>query len=179
VLLSVTPTYSHGVLTFTDPANLSDNLTLRVAAGNVEYSTDGVNYTQSEPLTALQSITVQLGDGNDSLTVDPTLSDVLAPDNITLNDVGDIGQNTLASLAGAQDPANTWDLISPGAGTLDQNITFSGITNLVGGSGSDTFSVGAGLQNSQSDMTINGGLGLATLDYSEPRAHARARQHGR
>ncbi len=166
VLLSVTPTYSNGVLTFTDPANISDNLTLRVAAGNVDYSTDGVNYTQSEPLAVLQSITVQLGNGNDSLTVDPTLSDVLAPDNIALDDVGGAGQNTLASVAGAADPANTWDINSPGAGTLDQNITFSGMTNLLGGSGSDTFSLGAGMQNSQSAMAINGGLGLATLDYS-------------
>ena len=166
VLLAVTVSYSDGALAFTDPASLADNLTLRVDAGNVEYSTDGANYTQTQPISALSSITVQLGDGNDTLTVDPTLSGVLAPDNITISDLGGTGQNTLASLAGASDPANTWDLAFPGGGTLDGRISFLGVNALDGGDGTDSFVLGAAMRGSGSGMTINAGLGTATLDYS-------------
>ena len=165
VLLAITPSYSNGTLRFTDPANLSDNLTLEVSAGYLDYSADAVNYTQLESLSELNSIVVQLGDGGDTLSIDPTLSDVLASDKITINDVGGTGQNTLASLAGAADPANTWNLTAPGTGILDGQISFTKVDSDIGGDGTDTFVIGTGM-GSQSQVTIAGGGGAETLDYS-------------
>jgi hypothetical protein len=60
--------------------------------------------------------------------------------------------------------ANTWTLTGAGAGTLNGLVTFSGIANLTGGTGTDTFKfsgAGAGVSG-----TIAGGTGTNTLDYS-------------
>jgi hypothetical protein len=58
---------------------------------------------------------------------------------------------------------NTWVLTGPGSGTLDGIITYSGIANLTGGSGTDTFKFNAG---GSVTGTINGGGGSNALDYS-------------
>ncbi len=168
-LLSITPSFNSATrtLTFTDTANVNDNLTLAVNSGDIEYSTDGADYSPYASLTDLSTIVVHLGTGNDTLNIAPTLSDVLSTDNITVQDAGGTGQNTLASLAGAADPTQTWDLTSAGAGTLDGQVSFAGVTNLNGGYGTDNFVMGAGQQGSGSDMNISSGLGdNATLDYS-------------
>ena len=168
-LLSITPSYNPvtKTLTFTDPANLNDNLTLGVSSGDIEYSTDGVNFSQYVALTDLSAIVVHLGSGNDTLNIAPTLSDVLSTDNITVQDAGGTGQNTLASLASAADATQTWNLSGAGTGTLDGQVRFGGVANLVGGYGTDNFVLGAGMQGSGSDMTITAGVGdNATLDFS-------------
>ncbi len=168
-LLSITPSYNPTTktLTFTDPANLNDNLTLAVSSGDIEYSTDGVNFSPYAALTALSAIVVHLGNGNDTLNIAPTLSDVLSTDNITVQDAGGTGQNTLASLASAADATQTWNLTGAGTGTLDGQVRFGGVANLVGGSGTDNFVMGAGMQGSGSDTTITAGVGdNSTLDFS-------------
>ena len=63
---------------------------------------------------------------------------------------------------------NTWTLSGPKSGTLTDaalpaTVSFSGITNLTGGTGPDDFVIQTGASGFG---TANGGAGLNTLDYS-------------
>jgi hypothetical protein len=61
-----------------------------------------------------------------------------------------------------------WNLTSPNAGAFT-GMSWQGVENLVGGSGSDNFSFSIGVVNTG---TINGGTGFNTLNYSlEDAAH--------
>src|SRR5262249_25885917 len=75
----------------------------------------------------------------------------------SLNGAG--GSNTLQG----PDANNTWKITGTDAGTLDGNVSFVSMQNLVGGSASDVFQFYAGGQLSGS---IDGGDGIDTLDYS-------------
>jgi hypothetical protein len=77
-----------------------------------------------------------------------------------------------ASLQGPPNLANLWQITGPNSGTLDAgmsfqgaaiNISFQGITSLVGGGGNNTFQVATAGSLAGS---INGGGGITTLDYS-------------
>lgn len=70
------------------------------------------------------------------------------------------GENTLHG------PNSTvaWNLTGEGAGNLNSATTFSGMTNLEGGTGADTFVLPAG---ASVPGFVDGGLGYDTLDYSD------------
>jgi hypothetical protein len=53
-------------------------------------------------------------------------------------------------------------LTGPGGGNLNGNVNFTGIQNLVGGSGNDAFKI----QGGSVGGLLDGGLGINTLDYS-------------
>jgi hypothetical protein len=172
VLLSLTPSVNGTTLAFTDSGatGKSELLQLKVvtqgSSTELEYSTNGINFTDEGPLTALTAITVSLGAGNDTLRIDPSLSSLLNTDNIAVTFTGGSGTNTLTSLAGPTDSANVWSVTAPDTGTLDTKISFSGVANLIGGTGADSFALGTGMQGQNSSMTIDGGSGSDTLDYS-------------
>jgi len=63
------------------------------------------------------------------------------------------GSNTLA----ATDGVNAWSVSGANAGTLNASTAFSGIQNLAGGTGNDTFAI----QNLGTIASINGGAGAA------------------
>lgn len=100
----------------------------------------------------------------------PAIPDVIvSSDNSVYYDVNTIEgragqQNTVAV---AIDAATTWNLIAPYAGTITiqgySGITFSGINNLVGGAGEDTFIFSRAVAFGG---TIDGGDGVNALDYS-------------
>jgi hypothetical protein len=78
-----------------------------------------------------------------------------SPAEITIN--GNGGSDTLTG----PDSDTTWELTGPGAGSLG-DMSFSAISNLVGGAGVDSFLVGP----TGSIGTVNGGGGGDWLDYS-------------
>jgi hypothetical protein len=75
----------------------------------------------------------------------------------SLNGAG--GYNTLQG----PDASSTWKITGTDAGTLDGNVSFVSMQNLVGGSASDVFQFYTGGQLSG---MIDGGDGIDTLDYS-------------
>jgi hypothetical protein len=83
-------------------------------------------------------------------------------DTVTLN--GGSGANTLVG----SNTANTWSLAGINAGTLSGAaisgpVSFSGVQNLRGGSGIDTFVFGEAATVTD---TIDGGGGTNALDYT-------------
>ena len=68
------------------------------------------------------------------------------------------GVDTLAATNGT----NAWQITGANAGTLNTTTVFSGITNLTGGTGNDTFAFSTGSLSGN----IVGGGGTDTLDYS-------------
>jgi hypothetical protein len=72
------------------------------------------------------------------------------------------GTNTTDTLIATDGTSNTWALKGSNAGTVD-GVTFSGFSNLTGGSGNDTFTFAAGATVSG---VVDGRGGSNTLDYS-------------
>ena len=76
---------------------------------------------------------------------------------VTLTLEGGAGVNTLVG----PDVASTWNLTGSNSGTIGK-VSFSGFTNLTGGTAADTFKFASGGVSG----TIDGGGGVNTLDYS-------------
>jgi hypothetical protein len=73
-----------------------------------------------------------------------------------------VGNNSNTTLVG-QNAATTWNITGSNTGNVNGALQFSGVTNLIGGSGNDTFAFsGSGSLSG----TSNGGAALNTLDYS-------------
>jgi hypothetical protein len=101
------------------------------------------------------SMNVQIlgGTGSNTFTVQS------APPRVALSIDGGAGSNTLVG----PDAASVWQIAGNNAGALPGGVTFSSFQNLTGGSGNDTFQIGAmGLLSG----TINGGGGVNALDFS-------------
>jgi hypothetical protein len=121
-----------------------------LGAGNIVVTFNGVDQGTFN-IASGHLIHVQLGSGNDTLSLnDPTLPVI---------DTGGTGSNTL-DLSATTGP-NLWALTGAGAGTVAA-LTFTGMANLTGGAGNDTFAV----HNGDFITSINGGAGSNTLDYS-------------
>jgi len=101
----------------------------------------------------LHAVVIDAGSGNDTLAVAGS-----APTTPVIFNGGG-GTNTVVGPAAA----NTWKLAGTNTGTLG-GLTFISTQNLIGGSVSDTFLVA---KTGQFAGTINGGTGVATLDYSQ------------
>jgi Ca2+-binding RTX toxin-like protein len=101
----------------------------------------------------VESVVVQAGSGNDTITTSSTSGDALA----TVN--AGAGNDTFVGPSGA----NTWSLTGGNAGTLNGTVHFTATENLSGGSSADTFvlSVGQGVTG-----TINGQGGTDVLSYA-------------
>jgi hypothetical protein len=84
--------------------------------------------------------------------------DLNAVSSLTLK--GDGGSDSLTG----PNQNNTWDLTSSNAGTLDGTTSFTGIGNLIGGSGADDFVFTT--STASASGSINGGSGANTLDFS-------------
>src|SRR5262249_53200267 len=142
-----------------------DVMTLRAdPAHRLAYSVDGNPFStdlgggQQLALASPFAITVDMGAGDDRLEVDASLRGVLDSGGGTLNDAGGGGINTLS----AGDADSVWSIAGMNAGHVG-GIVFTGVQNLVGGQGQDTFVLAdqAGV-----DGTIDGGGGYNLLDYS-------------
>ena len=103
--------------------------------------------------TNVQAWTLNGLGGNDTLTIASTPSAV----PLTFNGGGDSGD----TLIGPSEDS-TWNITSASGGSLG-NLTWSGVANLTGGSGNNTFAFQSG--GSVSGV-IDGGEGTNTLDYS-------------
>jgi streptogramin lyase len=123
----------------------------------IRRSTSGYYILYSGPLKSLQ---LNAGSGNDTFNVR-----TLPPSSTTVTLDGGAGSNTLQG----PNQNNNWQITGANAGSLDSNIVFANIQNLVGGTANDTFAIrkspffrfGGKLTGS-----INGGGGTDTLDYS-------------
>ena len=163
-LLSITPRLVPGGVSFVGDG-ASDVLALRADPTNrLAYSVDGSPFStdlgggQQLSLASPFAIAVDLGAGDDRLEVDASLRAVLDSGGGTLNDEGGGGINTLS----AGDTDSVWSITGMNAGHVG-GIVFTGVQNLVGGQGQDTFVLAdqAGV-----DGTIDGGGGYNVLDYS-------------
>jgi hypothetical protein len=97
-------------------------------------------------------------DGNDTLTLDYSGGNPTASTGLTYD--GGPGSNTLLG----PNVSNSWDVSSTDTGTLNGNIVFKNVANIVGGSIGDTFLVEGGAQITGE---ITGGpTGFDTLDLS-------------
>jgi Ca2+-binding RTX toxin-like protein len=106
----------------------------------------------SGPMKMLQ---LKAGSGSDSFNVRTLPS---AGTTVTLD--GGSGSNTVQG----PDQTNVWQINGTNAGSLDTNIHFANVQNLIGGSGNDTFAFKTG---GSIAGTIDGGAGTNTLDYSQ------------
>ncbi len=169
VLLSITPTISGTTVTFSDNTP-GDQLTLGVNSGNLEYSTDGTNFstsfdsatgTQSALLSSLTSISVNLVGGQETVSLEDSLTTALLTGSTALFDTG-VASDTLAT-PGSND--HTWTLLDPISAQLDNNVHLSGIGNLTGGGGDDVFTFNP--FSAGSTYHLDGGSGgNNALDYS-------------
>jgi hypothetical protein len=82
-----------------------------------------------------------------------------APPGVSLSIDGAGGNNTLQG----PDGANVWSVTTANAGSLNGNVQFTSIQNLVGGASTDTFQFRTGGSLAGS---IDGGSGTNTLDYT-------------
>ncbi|NJN23914.1 MAG: DUF4347 domain-containing protein, partial [Acaryochloridaceae cyanobacterium RL_2_7] len=147
-VFAISPTLSSDSVSFTGDAT-DETLYLQINdTGLLAYSVDGANFstdlstesgTQTLASSDIAEINISLGAGNDTLSVDGSLTQAF---------------NTDTSLT-------TWKVTGLGEGTLDLGekeglISFSGIENLVGGDSEDNF-----LIESNGNLTgqIDGGDG--------------------
>jgi Ca2+-binding RTX toxin-like protein len=117
----------------------------------IQRSTSGYYILYSGPL---KSLLLKAGSGNDTFNVR-----TLPPASTTVTLDGGGGSNTLQG----PNQNNTWQITAPNAGSLDSNMQFANVQNLVGGTANDIFGFQTGGNLSG---TINGGGGNDTLDYS-------------
>jgi acrosin len=163
VLLSITAQVVAGVATFTGD-QAADTLYLRANASNqLEYSTDGVTYSNQLSGTIFtfaqrSQIAANLGGGDDTLALDTTLTGALKKFKATLAYDSGAGSNTLRG----SDGPNTWNITGVDSGNLG-TVSFTSVGNLSGGTGPDTFSLSG---NSGLTGSIDGGAGTDTLDWS-------------
>jgi hypothetical protein len=138
------------------------NLQTGTASGTGEVK-DVVNVTGSlfnDVLTGSDSGIVAGGGGGDTLSAggSGTHTFVLSAAQGAGTSISGDGSDTLVGA----DTASTWTLSGAGAGDVN-GATFSGIANLVGGKGNDTFAFKSG---GSVTGTLTGGGGTDTLDYS-------------
>lgn len=102
--------------------------------------------------TGLTRFTLKTGQGNDALSVASN-----SPAAVVFD--GGAGTNTLTG----PNSASTWTITGVNTGTLNGNLSFTNVANLVGGSADDVFCLQTGGSLAGS---INGGGGENWLDYS-------------
>jgi hypothetical protein len=146
-------------------SNKNDTVVIsRDSAGGTRVSLNGENAwfdpgTAGFQGTALNSITLNGLTGNDSITLDYSNGDPVPTGGLAIND----GAGNDLLTAGGK--ADIWDITGANSGTLNGNVTFSNIKNLIGGDVSDTFKFFSG--GSVSGNIVGGFAGTPeALDYS-------------
>ncbi|MHB8056610.1 MAG: filamentous hemagglutinin N-terminal domain-containing protein [Desulfuromonadaceae bacterium] len=129
----------------------SDTLTGMNSANTTGWSITGINAATLNSMNATGMDALVGGTGKDIFTLATGISTFSG--SIT----GGGGIDTLAATNGT----NSWQVTGPNIGTLNGTTIFSGITNLAGGSGSDTFRLGADVPAFSGSIT--GGSGIDTL----------------
>ena len=163
VMLSITAQVVAGVATFTGD-QAADTLylarTRRInsstarTASRTAISASGTIFKFAQH----SKVAANLGGGDDSLTLDTTLTGALKKFNATLTYDGGAGSNTLQG----SNSASTWNITAVDTGNLG-NVSFAAVGNLAGGTGQDTFSL---VNNAGVTGTIDGGAGSDTLTWS-------------
>ena len=171
VLLAITATLSGSAVTFTGTGD--NNLWLKDdGAGNLDFSTDGSTYsnhlsvspsgTQPILVSAISTISVNLGGNGSTLFLDDTITTDLLTDPATLTDTAT--SSDTFSLAGGSNN-HTWTLFGSNDARLDSNIYINGAGFLVGSGGDNVFDFNPSA--SGDTIQINGGSGGKNrLDYS-------------
>src|SRR5262249_48914037 len=117
---------------------------------------DGALLT-SVPKAQVTALAIELGDGNDRLTISAANGDPVPTGGIVYT--GGNGSNTLVGPS----TTNNWILTGANAGGLNPKVTFTKVASLLGGAGSDAFRFQPGGSVSGS---LDGAGGTNTLDYS-------------
>ena len=146
MLLAISVAVSGNTVSFTGD-EAANNLILTVQTGNLAYSVDGgVTYSENlnpgqsganaRTIGSLSSIAINLGAGADTLGIEPALSSALVSFGVPLTYKASTSA-ALESLARPTDPSNNWIITGPNSGTLDGQISFSGIGQISGGTGTN------------------------------------------
>jgi hypothetical protein len=145
---------------YTAPAGGPNQILLHQNGSNVEIVNNGI-VVATQPLLSTSSVTITGGDNaSNTLTIDYTgSSGSFQTLPVTFTGGGGTATNKLI----APNITNTWNVTTNNAGNINGVITFSGVQNLQGGTGSDSFVLSNGVSVSG---TISGGGGTDTLDYS-------------
>jgi hypothetical protein len=115
---------------------------------------------KNDTIVGIAGSVIRGNGGLDTLSGGPNDTFIMAATQLAGTSVTGTGSGN--TLVGAN-ITNTWVVNGVGSGTLNGGITFSGMTNLTGGSGSDKFQF---LPGGSVAGTIDGGGGANTLDYS-------------
>ena len=125
----------------------TDTLTGQNSANTTGWNVTGTNAVTLSGMNATGMNALAGGTGKDIFT--------LAEGTLTFNGsiTGGGNSDTLAATAGT----NNWQVTGTNAGTLNGTTTFSGITNLSGGTGADTFRLGEDIPTLNGSITGGGG----------------------
>jgi hypothetical protein len=118
-------------------------------------------------VTGLNSAGIYLDNSPKSLTVDTGQMATVSVHELAAFPLLINGNSSNTTLQGP-DGFNTWSITGTGAGTFDTSEIFTGIRNLLGGAGNDTyyFIRAAGTVGGSIPGTLDGGAGRNALDYS-------------
>ena len=131
-------------------ADAADNtVTIRRNAANtswLEIEIDGT-VTDVYEISTLDTLTINLGDGNDVIYIDYTLGQIATDMGIVINGGDGMDEIDLIDVTGHQ-----FDITGDGSGLLDLVNTFTGFEILTGSSAADSFTS----MNSTTDWELNG-----------------------
>jgi Ca2+-binding RTX toxin-like protein len=156
ILLSSDP------FSYTAAANTAVDLTLRLQEVSGIDTLQLINNSdqsvlQSQALADTSAVEITGSDLDDRFTIDLDFDDLA--DSLPLTFTGGTGNDTLRG----PDGDNTWDITGFNTGTLNDQLLFTDLENLVGGSGADAFHF---VHQAVLSRTIDSGLGVNTMDYS-------------
>ena len=126
-------------------------------AGWTEIVIDGV-VTEIFEMSALDGLVINLGGGNDTITIDNAITQFATDLGFTINGGG--GFDVLEYENDAL--GHQFDITGSGSGTIDGINTFSGLEEISGTDGDDVFTS----MNSFSDWVLSGGAGNDVFDIS-------------
>ncbi len=125
-----------------------------VNSDRIEFVFDGV-VTDTFEIAAVDSYTLNLGDGDDTVTIDNSLASVFVTNGFTINAGG--GQDTLRIV---DSTGRQFDITGDGSGVVEGINFFNGIETIIGTDGDDIFTA----NNSATDWVLNGGFGNDIFD---------------
>jgi FKBP-type peptidyl-prolyl cis-trans isomerase 2 len=150
---------------FVEMGNGADDITMQVdSANNANVQVLANGGVVGEFAKASFTNIFVVGDNNDdTLTIDDSNGDPV-PTGGTLYYEGGTGNNTLIGPDRTTNP-NDWQITGTDTGTLNNDVQFTNVSNLLGGSGPDTFTFQVG---GQMTGKVDGGpTGFDTIDFTQ------------
>ena len=146
-----------GIRPVIDSNDLGNDVVVRRSATNpdrIEFVFDGL-VTDTYEFAAVDAYSINLGDGDDTITIDNSQGNVFAIDGFAID--GGLGNDTLRVIDTA---GHQFDITGDGSGLFDLTSTFTGFETLASSDGNDVFTA----NDSTTDWTLLGGAGNDVFD---------------